>query len=167
MSIQPATIHPSLTEIYRAAAWWAGEGSVVVGKNRGLHVSAAQKEEAVVRWFLERFGGVVHYREKHGRPIFYWSIYGGRASGFLMTIYSCIPESPRRQGMILAALRATNERFKRGPKPGPMCRNGHVRAIGTKCKVCALEQQRAYRKIPENREKHRIQENARYHAGRA
>lgn len=161
----PPSINPTMSEIYRAAAWWAGEGSI--RHTPGLSVSIAQKETAVVNWIRERFGGSVLTREINGRPISYWQVHGMRARAFLMTIYSCIPESPRRQEMIRLALLATNSIKRRGSKPTLICRHGHPKEAGKWCRTCAAEYQRRIRATPEGREKHRIQQKASYHRRRA
>lgn len=161
-TVVKARLSPTLTEIHRAAAWWAGEGSV--SSTRGhLTISIAQKEVAVLFWFLERFGGALHMRKPvgHLEPVHYWTASGPRARGFLMTIYSCMPESPRRQEQIRAALLATAAIKKRGPTPSAVCVRGHQKERG-RCLICQRAWQAKSRSIPENAERHRQQERERY-----
>lgn len=159
---QAPTVHPTMPDIYRAAAWWAAEGSVAGAVDRRLSVTVAQKEVAVLEWFLARFGGTIHRRR-----VGYWQASGARARAFLMTIYSCIPESPRRQDMIRAALLATNDKRKTGPAPRPVCSRGHQKIVGKDCLICNRIWRRSYMAKPENRERHRRQERARYRQKKA
>lgn len=161
-NVVKARVSPTVAEIHRAAAWWAGEGSV---SSRGGHlsISIAQKEVAVMFWMLERFGGAFHMRKpvRHLEPVHYWTASGPRARGFLMTIYSCIPESPRRQEQIRAALAATAQIKKRGPKPVAICVRGHPKDRG-RCLICQRAWHAKSRSIPENAERHRQRERERY-----
>ncbi len=159
---QAPTVHPTMPDIYRAAAWWAGEGSAVVNKNRGLAVTVGQKELDVLQWFLDRFGGSIHRRKVSA-----WTINGPRARGFLMTIYSCIPESPRRQAQIRSVLLATNGIRKRGYAPRPTCHLGHEKPLGERCRVCDKARLIRHRSQLGPKEKHRLREQARYYAKKA
>lgn len=158
-----AHISPTPAEIHRAAAWWAGEGSVSCA---GGHLAAniAQKEIAVLEWLRDRFGGSILMRKKrnHLDPCHTWNVCGPRARGFLMTIYSCIGESPRRQAQIERALIATGHIRKRGPKPTTKCKYGHEKDAG-RCKVCAARWRRDSRAKEDNAEKHRRRERQRYY----
>jgi hypothetical protein len=164
-SVVKAKVSPTVAEIHRAAAWWAGEGSVV-GKSGRLSVTVAQKEMAVLRWLVERFGGSISMRRRAGQPhlapVHAWHIHGPRARGFLMTIYSCIPESPRRQEQMRKALAATSEIRKRGPQPESLCGKGHWKELGEECRVCANQELRKRRAATPAGEQHRRKEFERY-----
>ena len=164
-SVVRSCISPSTYEIYKAAAWWAGEGSVS-SKDGHLSVNVSQKETDVLKWFVDRFGGSVSDRKKgakpHLDPVNSWHIHGPRARGFLMTIYSCITESPRRQKQIVLALRATSQIKKRGVQPKDVCGKGHWKEIGEECRVCANQSQRIRRRNTTAGEIHRNKEYERY-----
>lgn len=158
-SVVKARLSPSMIDIHRAAAWWGGEGSVASTGGR-LTVAIAQKEKEVLLWIMDRFGGAVH--SKKSDKCSAWIAHGSRARGFLQTIFSCLPESPRRQNQILAALKATNRIKKRGPPPAKKCIHGHPKTPGKNCRVCARAAQNATRKTMAGAEKHRAAERERY-----
>jgi hypothetical protein len=162
-SVVKACLSPTIYEIHRAAGWWAGEGSVS-GFGSRLSVTMTQKEVDVLEWARERFGGSIHTRKanKLGGECSSWSIHGARARGFLLTIYGCIPESPRRQKQIYNALVATSKIVKRGPQPKSVCGKGHWKEIGVECKVCANEAQRIRRRTTPSGDIHRRKEYERY-----
>ena len=159
--VQRATVSPSTFDIYKAAGWWAGEGSVCATNNH-LTVSVAQKEVEVLLWLQSRFGGSVHMRKKaalpHLTPVNAWTLHGHRARGFLQTIYSCLPESPRRQAQIYGALKSTMEIKKTGIKPSAFCRRGHSKQLGRECRTCANDAAKKRRLNPEVADKHRKEE---------
>jgi hypothetical protein len=158
---------PTELELHRAAAWWAGEGSVS-GKNRKLVATFCQKEEIVCHWFLDIFGGSVTARKanKLGGPISVWIVCGDRARYFLSAIVHLIPESPRRQSQILHALKETDGRLKTGPMPKNICFRGHPKTLGENCKECGkIWSQTAIKKrrsAPDLLEAHRRRERERY-----
>ena len=162
-SVVKARISPSIVDIYKAAAWWAGEGSVSYHKGH-LSANVAQKEYAVLEWFRDHFGGSISKRKKinHLEPCHSWNVCGPRARGFLLTIYSCIPESPRRQNQILHALKATSQIKKRGQQPKDICGKGHWKEIGEECRVCANQATRIRRRTTLAGDKHRRKEYERY-----
>lgn len=93
-----ATQKPTSQEIAWAAGLYEGEGYCDVhGSSERVLVS--QKDT----WILEKlkilFGGTLQYPSKKSTtPCSNWEVYGGRARGFLMTIYSFL--SPRRREQI-------------------------------------------------------------------
>ena len=149
-------------ELHRAAAWWAGEGSVSY-KNRKLSVSFAQKELCVCEWFLEIFGGHVFTRAKTDRhnEISFWSASGDRARSFISLIVDLIPESPRRQKMLRLALEETSGKLKTGPKPTSVCLRGHTKEAG-RCKECSKIWRETRMNKPGAKEKHKKAERERY-----
>ena len=155
-------------ERHRAAAWWAGEGSVSC-RDRKLVVSVAQKEINVLEWFAELFGGSILTRNCNGNIISYWSLCGPRARRFLTAIYGCLPESPRRQAQIIHALCETGgPKRKKGPVPNIYCRKGHRRNAGDRdCLICANAATRARRRNPVVAEKHRQNSRERYARNKA
>lgn len=159
-----AIISPSTIEIHRAAAWWAGEGSVSSSGGH-LSVTIAQKEIEVLLWIRDRFGGSVKVRKKakdHLAPVAYWHACGPRARGFLQTIYSCMPESPRRQEQVYRALISTSTIKQRGPQPKSVCGRGHWKEIGEECRVCANQSTRIRRRDTPAGDIHRRKEYERY-----
>lgn len=162
--VEKASRTPTELELHRAAAWWAGEGSVR-SHGRKLGVSFAQKEACVCHWFKDLFGGTVCRKAPTAtrNEISYWTASGDNARNFLRAIVELIPESPRRQAQIRAALEATAGRLKTGPKPSPTCRLGHMK-VGRHCPVCEGRTRVAYRSRPEVAARHREQERNRYQA---
>lgn len=160
-----ATLVPTEIELHRAAAWWGGEGSVVYA-NRKLAVRLAQKEPTVCYWMVERFGGhvIVRYADKSRTTVVLheWLVCGDRARAFLTAIRDLLPESPRRQDQIRAALIACAGRRKTGPVPKPFCGKGHAKELGTQCKACCEKWRRDSRAREHVKEAHRKQEAARY-----
>jgi hypothetical protein len=151
-------ITPTESDMHRAAAWWAAEGSIFARSGRYLRVTIAQKEADVTSWVRARFGGSVWV----SKGITYWHLDADRARTFALSIYRLIPESPRRRAQIKAAILATPGVRKTGNPASAVCRHGHTKPLGGECKVCRRMWQRAYRSIPENAEKHRRKQNARY-----
>lgn len=108
-----ATEHPTLLDIAWAAGIYEGEGSVVTSaKRKGRHagIMVGQKDAWLGQRLRALFGGsiIVQTRCTGGRTVpitmYYWSISGARARGFMMTIYKFL--SPRRQERIKEALAA-------------------------------------------------------------
>lgn len=162
--VKEASVVPTETDVHRAAAWWAGEGSVS-WRSRKLQISVAQKERNVCDWLQERFGGSVRAtKESPGRcQMHYWYACGDSARLFIRRIVDLLPESPRRQAQLLEALEATAGRLKRGPKPSLVCAAGHAKGReGGRCSVCAEQWRRAYRATPIGRLVHNETERARY-----
>ena len=153
---------PSDAELHRAAAWWAGEGSVS-GKNRKLVVTFSQKEHCVCEWFGRFFGGTVSTRPKTStkNEISCWSAHGENARKFIGLIVDLIPESPKRQAQLRLALEVTAGRLKTGPKPSVVCQRGHQKE-GGRCKQCAAIWRATRSAKPGFAEKHRQQERDRY-----
>lgn len=96
--------HPILRDIAWAAGIYEGEGSAI-GRDNTTYVQVAQKDPWLLHKMKGFFGGSLYYRKKpsilNGHeypPIPSWNISGGRARGFLMTIYPFL--SPRRQKKI-------------------------------------------------------------------
>lgn len=160
-----AVISPTTFDIHRAAAWWAGEGSVS-SANGHLSVTIAQKEISVLEWMKDRFGGSIYVRKDkskpHLDPVGAWAVSGPRARGFLLTVYSCIPESPRRMEQIYKALISTSKIKKRGPQPKSICGKGHYKDIDEECRVCANEARRIRRRDTPEGDNHRRKEYERY-----
>ncbi len=168
MTVSDPTVVPTEVEWHRAAAWFAGEGSVR-SKDRKLGVTVAQKERTVLEWFLERFGGSIYYRPAKGKSyeIYYWQVCGDRARAFLRGIQDLMPESPRRIQQVKHALDVTAGRLKTGPKPQMICKNGHEKHRGNdgrlRCRECDRITQNTYRGHPEPKKRHREREHDRYH----
>lgn len=163
--VKDPVLIPTEFDIHRAAAWWAGEGSVVVSEHR-LAINVSQKEIAVLVWFQERFGGSVTWREKCSD----WHASGNRARRFLATVLPLLIESPRRQEQIRVALAKTAIPMKRGPQRKPICLRGHLKVVATdgrlRCVICGNAARKTSRLKPEIRERHRIREHDRYHRKR-
>lgn len=103
---------PSLQEISWAAGVFEGDGSCC-RTNSSEMVTVNQVDSWLPYKFQELFGGTVFQRENSGsarhfdaRAIYFWRIYGSRARGFLMTVYSFL--SPRRRQQIKRALKTRN-----------------------------------------------------------
>ena len=159
-TVVKALVSPTTIDIHRAAAWWGGEGSVVSG-NGHLSVTFPQNEKSVCQWFVDRFGGA--FSKQNTRSCYVWRAHGSRARGFIMTIYACLPESPRRQKQIREALKATSEIKKRGPKPSFICSRGHEKNKAGRCMSCEKIWRDRHRAKPEVAEKRRKQERERYY----
>lgn len=102
----------SMKEIAWAAGFYEGEGTFT--KN-GV-CSVTQKDIWPLQFLQSNFGGeITEYNGYH-----YWRIYGGRARGFLLTIFTFL--SPRRRRQILE-----HPLFFRDPNflPSNFCAKGH------------------------------------------
>jgi hypothetical protein len=104
-----AQLSPSIKEIAWAAGIFEGEGHCRnVGNGRQHSNSTTQKATVVQKdpWILYQisvyFGGKISKTNKGHKssPLacYHWNVYGSRARGFLMTIYSFL--SPRRKEQI-------------------------------------------------------------------
>lgn len=164
MTARDATVTPTEVEWHRAAAWFAGEGSVR-WRDRKIAVTVSQKERSVCDWLLARFGGSVSLREATPTRsyIHCWIVCGDRARAFLQGIENLMPESLRRTIQVRSALYFTAGKRKTGTKPSLICKRGHVKEQLGECKICAAEARRKYRESPQVLEKHRIREHERYH----
>jgi hypothetical protein len=99
-----------MLDIAWAAGVYEGEGTVRSRHKRTIEMSVAQKDV----WLLERlrdlFGGTIYQSKSQNSrgtkyTIAFWNLYGTRARGFLMTIYSFL--SPRRRDKIREVLLAS------------------------------------------------------------
>lgn len=108
---QQPTLQPSINEIAWAAGVYEGEGCCLTYKKKQkptyvtLRIQLCQKD----RWLLDRlqalFGGTVTIRKGYGphtTDLFAWNLYGPRARGFLLTIFTWM--SPRRRQQIRQAI---------------------------------------------------------------
>ncbi len=90
----PSTIHAKPNDFRWAAGFWEGDGSC---RGKIVQVNIPQKQ----RWPLERmcelFGGSVS-TNRNSNGVFYWSISGARARGFIQSIYGEL--STRRQKQV-------------------------------------------------------------------
>jgi hypothetical protein len=152
------TVAPTKLEIQRAAGWWGGEGSVN-SNARKLTVAIVQKEVAVLLWLRDRFGGSVRSQSS---GVCVWVIHGMRARKFLLQIYSLLVESPRRRAQIKKAILETRGERKTGTAPRTVCARGHAKPFGEECKRCRRLGLRLRRSHPDVREKHRLDQKARY-----
>lgn len=101
---------PTMRDIGWVAALYEGEGTAAKNGKSSTTVQMKQKDP----WVLERtqrlFGGNLvqrtYVRAGYGRDrdvtLWYWTVHGPRARGFLMTIYPLL--SPRRQTQARRAL---------------------------------------------------------------
>jgi len=101
-----AAVHPTMMDIAWAAGIFEGEGTT--RQTPGSTQTTVGQSD---RWILERFqllfGGQIYgpfntgpiSRSKQWR----WVVYGARARGFLLTMFSFL--SPRRQEQALKAMR--------------------------------------------------------------
>ena len=96
--------HPSILDIAFVAGFYEGEGCCGQDHNRAsFHVTIGQNDYEKVQWLKRFFGG--HISDGHtpkGKVFYSWRLSGGRARGFLMTIYSFL--SLRRKQRIREAL---------------------------------------------------------------
>ena len=117
MSAPRATERPTLKDVYWAAGFFDGEGHPALavdkrskGSNGSTIANVYQKDPELLYKMQRLFGGSVHKRksrsEIRGKMYeysgYWWQASGGRAHGFLMTIYSLL--SVRRQGQIRRTL---------------------------------------------------------------
>ncbi|SRR5258706_5634355 len=90
--------HPTIKDIYWAAAIWEGEGSV----SQSGQVSVTQKRKWILNRFKKLFGGHISPIEGVGvyktHKCYRWQISGARARGFLLTIYTIL--SPHRKKQV-------------------------------------------------------------------
>ncbi len=90
-----AELHPSTLDIAWAAGVYEGEGTAGISTSI---VSVMQKDLWLCRRLQQLFGGSIRTLEPRRacpNPIHHWQICGGRARGFLWTVYRFL--SPRRQ----------------------------------------------------------------------
>jgi hypothetical protein len=96
----------TVNEIAWTAGIFEGEGTVVARpRYKGIQVQVTQVDKWLPLKLQKLFGGTLWERksknEKH-RNCWFWSIYGSRAVGFLLTIYTFL--SPRRRATIQYAI---------------------------------------------------------------
>src|SRR5207245_6732372 len=96
--VQKATDHATTHDIAWAAGIYEGEGSCFRHNNCEC-VAVTQKELWLLDRFLRLFGGRV---SKASKGTSEWRVYGARARGFLLTIYTRI--SPHRKEQVRNAL---------------------------------------------------------------
>lgn len=97
-----ALITPSTVDLAWAAGFLEGEGSFIATKHAKSHmVSAPQMHREPLDRLAKYFGGTVAIRAKSHTP-FAWQIYGARARGVMMTLYSFM--TVKRKQQILSAL---------------------------------------------------------------
>lgn len=89
---------PSVLDIAWAAGLFEGEGSASACSRACI----VQKDTYILRKLQVLFGGTIR-RNGRGRDVFAWTICGGRARGFLYTIFTFL--SPRRREQVKVALR--------------------------------------------------------------
>jgi hypothetical protein len=132
----------SFSDLYWSAGFLEGEGSFKL--HSSLMISASQ----VQLWPLQRlqkiFGGAI---STSGRKRFYgespchaWYLYGHRAAGLMMTLYSLL--SPRRQEQVAVAL-AKWKPQRIANKVRRLCPRGHDYSFKPNghrwCKICHRE----------------------------
>lgn len=86
---------PTVKDIYWAAGFYDGEGCASWAEKRRACIRVTQKDTWPLERLLSLFGGRIT-QNKQG--YFVWSLYGARARGFAMTIYTLL--SPRRQEQV-------------------------------------------------------------------
>jgi hypothetical protein len=107
----------TVKDIHWLAGVYEGEGYCIFGC--GTHrITLTQKDEWLGEELRRRFGGVVYdYLDKRHDVIYHtWRVTGARARGILMSMYPLL--SPRRQGQVLAVLRAAPNKQWRGVRKG-------------------------------------------------
>lgn len=152
-----------LNDLYWAAGFLEGEGSFASSRTCP-YVEASQVELEPLEKLLELFGGNIYYidraTQKHNSPnwnnYYRWSIYGKKAVGVMLTLYSLMHS--KRQGQIYKAVSGYNARPQRGDHYRVMthCTHGHeyteentyMKSTGRQCKTCMTK----YRKDYENRQ---------------
>jgi hypothetical protein len=101
-----ATEHPTTRDLEWAAGFLEGEGCFQLnGMGRYTQrVSAVQVQKQPIEKLQRLFGGTVKEMgaRNNAKAHWRWSVYGGRARGVMMTLYTLM--SPRRQTQIRAAL---------------------------------------------------------------
>lgn len=103
-------------QIAWAAGIYEGEGfaSIPTRSNRSERVEVTQKDRWLVDELQRLFGGTVRSQRQKEGSYWHWTLFGPRARGFLMTIYSFL--SPRRRVHIQTVLRGRTD-YIRGPRP--------------------------------------------------
>jgi len=104
-STPKATRRVTVRDIEWSAGFLEGEGSFLAGKDGCQRVQADQKHRETLDRLSSCFGGRVTARR--GRNIWLWKVYGSRARGVMLTLYSLM--SSRRQQQIRRALRGEKE----------------------------------------------------------
>ena len=106
-----AEVSPTTVELHWAAGFLDGEGCFS-SKSTTQHVSAQQTDPELLFKLSRLFGGNVRRTYKKypmpedRRIIHQWHIYGTRARGVMLTLYSLLSE--KRQLEIEAALKVTS-----------------------------------------------------------
>ena len=100
--------HPTMLDIAWAAGIYEGEGHCRCDHG-AIRVIVVQKDPWLLHRLASKFGGTVGDYRQTRNVCCEWKIYGPRAKGFLMTIFSFL--SPRRRGQIVAALEQHGESY--------------------------------------------------------
>lgn len=96
------TKHPTTLDIYYAAGFYEGEGTIrhPKGTLNGIYITVGQKRPWILYRLRDLFGGSVFRDEQRERPIYLWSLHGSLARGFIMTIYSLLSPYRRLQAAV-------------------------------------------------------------------
>lgn len=90
---------PSYADLREAAGFLEGEGYFRCRKSRYLTMGAGQKEQEPLNKLQRWFGGTIKHQSSgyKGSRIWRWEIYGARAAGVMMTMYSSLCTRRRTQ----------------------------------------------------------------------
>ena len=102
--------HPGIRDIAWAAGIFEGEGHITTTRNRlrtrtYAQAVVTQRDPWLIHKLVHLFGGSANLTKDgchFGGPIWHWKLCGGRARGFLLTIFTLL--SPRRQMRIQQAM---------------------------------------------------------------
>ncbi len=104
--VKEAIEHPSIKDIYWAAAIVEGEGCIIFGKGKYISVSVYQKDTWILHKLTRMFGGSIYYRKqderRFGKCDSLWRVSGPRGRGFIMTIFSIL--SPNKQKRVIEGM---------------------------------------------------------------
>lgn len=114
-------------ELYWAAGFLEGEGCFWSQRpSASAMITASQVQRNPLEHLQKVVGGTLRgpkkSNNKSAQPFFIWNIYGVRAAGLMMTLYSLM--SPNRQGKIIEVL-AEWKKHPPADKHKTHCVNGH------------------------------------------
>lgn len=111
---QSATQVPTTTELYWAAGFLEGEGWFGIQSNHSHSVVCTNTDTEPLKRLQAIFGGNIRRspRKWPHNDLYYWALYGARARGVMMTLFSLL--SARRKHRIRTALSGKRVRVASG-----------------------------------------------------